>query len=195
MKIILSDINQNVVRAWQKEIMQHEGTYQGPHGIFVDQNNSIFDVEAEAIVSPANSFGFMDGGIDQEIFNRCGWIELQKLVHERIEKSFNGELLVGQATQIFVSSFCPTSPFCAVIIAPTMRTPRIIVDADAVRLSTRAAVRCAIDLQIESIAITGMGAGSGRVPPSIVADQMFKGIFDVLLPMPFPKSWREAASR
>ncbi len=33
---------------------------------------SIFEVECEAVVSPANSFGFMDGGIDLLYSRRFG---------------------------------------------------------------------------------------------------------------------------
>jgi O-acetyl-ADP-ribose deacetylase (regulator of RNase III) len=53
MKIYLADLSDGLIQAWKK--------------VFVDQQDieiyhgSIFDLKADAIVSPANSFGFMDG--------------------------------------------------------------------------------------------------------------------------------------
>lgn len=36
-------------------------------------NTSIFEARASALVSPANSFGYMDGGLDLQISERFGW--------------------------------------------------------------------------------------------------------------------------
>jgi hypothetical protein len=46
----------------------------------------ICQVQADAIVSPANSFGFMDGGLDQALSERFGWglqESLQRAIVER----------------------------------------------------------------------------------------------------------------
>lgn len=59
----------------------------------------IFDYPADAIVSPANSFGFMDGGIDLAYSERFGW-HVQALVQSIIMQDYDGELLVGQATTV-----------------------------------------------------------------------------------------------
>ncbi len=61
MKIILVDTNQAVVEAWRAV------------GLEEAHCGSIFDYPAVAIVSPANSFGFMDGGIDLAYSERFGW--------------------------------------------------------------------------------------------------------------------------
>lgn len=45
------------------------------------------------MASPANSFGFMDGGIDFEISERFGW-DLQKKLQQTIKILPEWELLV-----------------------------------------------------------------------------------------------------
>lgn len=51
---------------------------------------------ADALVSPANSFGEMGGGLDLAIRDCFGFV-LQTRVQEQIRKQHYGELLVGQA--------------------------------------------------------------------------------------------------
>src|SRR5262245_28065131 len=110
MKIILADINSTLVAAWKKachdlaEVQTHSGR--------------IFDVSCDATVSPANSFGFIDGGIDAHICERFGW-DLQNRVQDLIRSQHNGELLVGQA--LLVPTKDSKVPY--VISAPTMRVP------------------------------------------------------------------------
>lgn len=55
-KIHLRDKNKNIVDAWKKHLYRYDN--------FEISCGNIFDVEADAIVSPANSFGIMSGGID-----------------------------------------------------------------------------------------------------------------------------------
>jgi hypothetical protein len=55
-KLCLRDRNTTLVNAWEKE-------FDGYHDVEISCGN-IFDIKADAIISPANSFGFMDGGID-----------------------------------------------------------------------------------------------------------------------------------
>ena len=76
----------------------------------------IFELGADALVSPANSFGFMDGGIDHQISERLGW-HIQDLVQKAIRARPLGELLVGEA--IVVPTGDAQTPW--LIAAPTMR--------------------------------------------------------------------------
>ena len=55
MKIILAGIETMLLEAWEVRFSEMENVE-----IF---RGSIFDTDADAIVSPANSFGFMDGGL------------------------------------------------------------------------------------------------------------------------------------
>lgn len=63
MKIYLIDSNPKVVESWEKVFQNQVEIYEA----------SIFDYQADAIVSPANSFGFMNGGIDFAISKNLGW--------------------------------------------------------------------------------------------------------------------------
>jgi len=177
MRIILVDRNQSVVDAWRA---------QGLAGEF----GSIFDHPAAAIVSPANSFGFMDGGIDLAYSERFGW-HVQDRVQKRIVDEFDGELLIGQALTVATDDV----DWPHLISAPTMRVPMIIPDATHIRLATRAAIREAISSQMESVVIPGMGAGCGQVRPEWVACMMKAGIEDALSPKDFPRSLNVALDR
>jgi hypothetical protein len=80
--------------------------------------DSILDVATDAVVSPANSYGFMDGGVDALYMNHFGH-EIQSRVRRQIYDHHAGELLVGVAD--IVETGHRTIPF--LIAAPTMRVP------------------------------------------------------------------------
>lgn len=72
----------------------------------------------DAIVSPANSFGFMDGGLDAALVERFG-MYAETRPKQTIRDKHAGELLVGRA------EVCPTNDSTVpwLICAPTMRVP------------------------------------------------------------------------
>src|SRR5262245_1838717 len=84
----LRDIDADVVRAWEKYFV-------GIANVRVSHGD-IFELSADAIVSPANSFGYMDGGIDLVYLHRFGW-ELQARLQGHLKEEHDGELPVGQA--------------------------------------------------------------------------------------------------
>ena len=88
MKLIFCDINELMIKAWNKYISQ-DANVEIYHG-------SIFALHTDAIVSPANSFGFMDGGLDLQISRFFGW-HIQERLQEIIKQKHHGELLVGNA--------------------------------------------------------------------------------------------------
>lgn len=151
--------------------------------------DNILNYQAEAIVSPANSFGFMDGGIDLAYSEHFGW-HVQAQVQSEIMMHFDGELLVGQALSVSTGD----ERFPALISAPTMRVPMAITDPNHVRMATRAAIREAIRIGAKSVALPGMGAGCGQVRPEWVACMMKAGIEDACKPRQFPKSINVAAA-
>ncbi|WP_273792133.1 macro domain-containing protein [Brucella anthropi] len=149
----------------------------------------ILEHPAEAIVSPANSFGFMDGGIDLVYSEHFGW-HVQAFVQTKIMQHYSGELLVGQALSVETSD----KDFPYLISAPTMRVPMAIPDPNHVRLATRAAISEAIKIGASSVVMPGMGAGSGQVRPEWVACMMKAGIEDACRPKTFPKSLNVASA-
>ncbi|MCI0998964.1 macro domain-containing protein [Ochrobactrum sp. C6C9] len=176
MKIILCDRNRAVVDAWRAISLDAEC-------------GSIFDHPADAIVSPANSFGFMDGGIDLAYSEHFGW-GVQEEVQSLIQREFDGELLIGQA--LSVKTGAPDFP--TLISAPTMRIAMIIPDPNHIRMATKAAIKEALRIGAKSVAIPGMGAGCGQVRPEWVACMMKAGIEDALLPKPFPQTLNVACA-
>src|SRR5437667_6826723 len=112
----LRDIDGDVVCAWQK-YFKGIANVQISHG-------DILEKSAHAIVSPANSFGYMDGGIDLIYLNRFGY-ELQNRLQAHLRDEHDGELPVGQAT--IVETFDPKMPY--LVSAPTMRIPMNVSDS------------------------------------------------------------------
>lgn len=106
----LRDIHAPLVAAWTKyfaDIPQVRPSV-----------GDIFGVQADAIISPANSFGFMDGGIDLVYSLRFGW-QLQKRLQALLRSEYDGELPVGMA--VLLGTDDPGLPY--LISAPTMRVP------------------------------------------------------------------------
>lgn len=165
MKIQLIDINLPLCNAWKS--------------VFYDTNveiiqGDIFKTPTDCIVSPANSFGFMDGGLDYYISEYLGW-DIQEKLQKKIAKNYNGELLVGQAE--IIETKHKDIPFC--LCAPTMRVPLIIKDTVNVYLAMKAILTTVKDHpQIKTISIPGLGTGVGQINLNVCAKQMRKAYED-----------------
>jgi O-acetyl-ADP-ribose deacetylase (regulator of RNase III) len=155
---------------------------------------SIFDVKCDAIVSPGNSFGFMEGGLNLEISEFFGGQVLERL-HKLIQTRHHGELLVGLAEVVDTDH----SKIPYLIAAPIMRVPTVLRETVNVYLATRAILTLVkfgtvpdgtpVKHIIETIAIPGMGTGKGKVPPHICANQMKVALENILLSKyEFPQS-------
>lgn len=147
------------------------------------------DESAGAIVTPGNSFGFMDGGFAAAAAFR--WPHAPELVREEIARLPFGELAVGKA--IVVPTHDPLIPH--LVYAPTMRAPGPVHDPSLVMLACRAAVSVAIACGTRSVVMPGMGTGAGRLPPVTAAAAMVGGIQAARFPPPRPLTWHEAAQR
>ena len=178
MKIFLCAVDTRLARAWRQALPQEFG----PAVVQVVEGD-ILSLPVDAVVSPANSFGFMDGGLDA-LYTRFFGPQLQERLQRMIRAQADGELLVGQALPVKTGH--ARIPWC--ISAPTMRVPRRLESAEAAYLATRAAVRCALAAGVASMAIPGMGTGTGGLPPESAARAMLRGIQDVFFPRPFPAS-------
>jgi O-acetyl-ADP-ribose deacetylase (regulator of RNase III) len=121
-------------------------------GIVVKKGD-ITQTFCDAIVNPANSFGYMGGGVAGAI-KRIGGIEIEK---EAISKA---PIKIGKA--IFTTA--GSLPCKYVIHAPTMEKPAMRIGVDNVRLATKAALELGFKLNLKTIAIPGMGTGVGMVP-------------------------------
>jgi O-acetyl-ADP-ribose deacetylase (regulator of RNase III) len=133
----------------------------------------ILEEPCDAVVSPANSFGYMDGGIDLAYRRHFG-LDLQSRVQARIKNDFHGELPVGQA--MVVPTGHETVPY--LVAAPTMRIPDRIGDTVNVYLAFRAALLAVIShneksvTPIRSLRAPALGTGIGSMPLARAAHQM-----------------------
>jgi O-acetyl-ADP-ribose deacetylase (regulator of RNase III) len=155
-------------------------------------HGDIFSIKTDCIVSPANSFGFMDGGLDLIISKKLGW-QIQSKLQEQIKTKYHGELLVGQAELVETEN--TEIPFC--ISAPTMRIPTILTNTPNVYLAAKAIFALLKkENRINSVSICGLGTGVGRVPENVCARQMKQAYYDAWQEKyEFPKNWLEAQIR
>lgn len=165
LKLILVSPDIEVFNAWNHYFTDLENV-EIVFGVFEDIKN--FD----CIVSPANSFGLMDGGIDAAITNFFG-AQLMYNVQKRILEEFCGEQPVG--TSIIVETKHPEFPYLA--HTPTMRAPMDIKHTDNVYLAMWAMLLSVYRFNsqtqhIKTIVCPGLGTGTGHVHPMEAARQM-----------------------
>jgi len=188
MIIQLVDRNQEMCDKWTTEFIDCDDVI-----IYCDD---FFAPETDCVVSPANSFGFMDGGLDGVITKRLG-NQTQTNVKESISKRPMKELLVGEA--ILIETTNQEIPYC--ISAPTMRVPMILKNTPNVYLASKAIFNLLLDIQsvglpINRVTISGLGTGVGRVPYEICAKQMKKAYDETWLgKAKTPASWFEAQQK
>ena len=197
MKLILTAVEAELAVAWR--------SFCGDLDFVQIHNGSILDVACDAIVSPANSFGFMDGGVDAAYLRYFG-PGLQDTVRRVITQRHNGEMLVGTAD--IVETGCEQIPY--MIVAPTMRVPMVLIDSVNVYLAARATFllvtqqvfqsgpECGrpIAEKVHSLALPGLGTGVGQIGLNTCASQVRAAIDDVLLDRYTPpRSWAEASQR
>ncbi len=187
LKTILCGRDEKLVEFWRREFSDYPEV-ETTLGNILEQN-------VDAIVSPANSFGFMTGGLDLVYGDFFGH-DLMGRLQEIIRKKYNGELLVGQAE--IIKTGHSKIPF--LISAPTMRVPtRLEQGSMNTYLATRAAFLAIQQfntekLHIKSVAVPGMGTGIGKFPFPLAAKQMCAAYENVLLgKQTFPRTLIEAS--
>lgn len=171
MKIILSGLETKLLDAWRHFFGQEENV------TIIEED--ITKLECDAVVSPANSFGFMDGGLDYALSERFGW-DLEKKLQKIIKELPEGELLVGQALVLETGDV--KIPF--LISAPTMRIPtnfNIDTSINAYLAMKAILIKANGDNRISSVAIPGLCTGVGRMQPMIAARQMFQAYKEIIL--------------
>lgn len=141
--------------------------------------------KVECVVSPANSYGLMDGGFDLAISEWFGW-ELQKKVQEYIISHFRGEQPVGSSFIIDtgVSSM-------KLIHTPSMRVPSAIKDPLVVYHCMRTCLMTAIDHNIQSIVIPAFGGECGCLRAQTVCRMMYEAYKQIMNP-PSELNWEYA---
>lgn len=170
LELVLCAVEEPLARAWEAAARQR-------HGIRV-HHGSVLDVRAQAVVSPANSYGWMRGGIDAvyaQVFPN-----IEQAVRSAVLAFHGGELPVGEA--LVVPTGVPMPAW--LISSPTMREPGETLPADTVHpyLAARGVFRLWRDGLLDegvlirdvvhTIALPGLGTGVGGVAPETCARQV-----------------------
>lgn len=180
-KIYLLDINENMINEWSKLF----NNYPNIEIVHNDLYSFLASTKVDCLVSPANSYGLMDGGYDYAITTWYG-SDLMNKVQEYIINELYGEQTIGTAICIQTDS----SPQY-LIHSPAMRTPEIIYDYRVIYNCMRNTLIQAMKHDIKSIVVPAWGGGCGRVEPNIIANMMLCA-YNQLLNTPSELSWNYA---
>jgi O-acetyl-ADP-ribose deacetylase (regulator of RNase III) len=167
LRVILVDPDYRLCEAWTEAFTAHRAVTI-VHGRF--QDLEAFD----CMVSAANSFGLMDGGVDLAIARFFG-DSLVDRVQAHIVREYFGEQPVG--TSFIAETDDPHHPYVA--HTPTMRIPMSIKTTDYVYLAMWAMLRAVHHHNrstrlppIRTVACPGLGTGAGEMPAVEAARQM-----------------------
>lgn len=154
---------------------------------FTVEKSNILSIPADCIVSPANSKGLMDGGVDGPINYALDHIDT-RIVRPRIMKEFFGEQPVG--TCMIVPTGVTRYPFLA--HTPTMRTPEDVSDTHNAYTAMRALLRkiaqyneYAVSIksqQIKTVLLTPFCTGAGNMTALQSAKQMHLAYVTMISP-------------
>lgn len=166
-KVVLCDINPKMVKAWKE-------TFEENPEVEILQG-SMTDMQTSAWVTPTNSAGRMDGGLDLVIKKFLG-DTVESLVQQQIKSKYGGKMPLGRTTCV---------PTGRVMPAYLISTPTMVGSNEDISDTLNVALACAAAFQavhtqnetepatIRSIALPGLGANTGRVPVEICADLMW----------------------
>ena len=165
--LTLVDLNPKMIEAWL-------AVFDGEPGVEI-VHGSLLDERAGAWVTPTNSRAKMDGGVDGAIRARLG-ASIQARVRRTVATQWGDFIPVGAATCVETGRASPSW----LISTPTMLESAEDISATLnVALATAAALQ-AVRMQnrrcpgsIRSVAMPGLGAGTGRVALPVCAELMW----------------------
>lgn len=200
-KLILSAVNPELFEAFKK----HFSKFPDVEVVFAPFEQTEFD----CVVSAANSFGLMDGGVDQCITDYFG-LQMMRRVQGEIIKQYYGEQPVG-TSMIVRGNEKPADWLNGeknkyVAHTPTMRIPMDISNTNNV-YSAMKAVLVAVEkhnlgvdagenghTRIDRVVCPGLGTNTGRVPADKAAKDMSMALYHFLNP-PHAIDWYYASQR
>jgi O-acetyl-ADP-ribose deacetylase (regulator of RNase III) len=186
MKIIFCDTNKENLEALNNVFKGNDS-----FGFVCGQINSI---QADCIVSPANSYGLMDGGVDRVINYTTNYIS--EKVQKIIQFQYKGEQPVGTCLIIPTDMNSPVKcQYKYLAHTPTMRVPKDVSNTDNAYLAFRALLSELINHNrqyndINTIVMTSFCCGAGKMNPVQSALQM-KCAYDCIIGN-IPCSWDNA---
>jgi len=153
MQLHLVDYNEDLITAWKS-------AFKDFPEVMIEQGD-LLAIAKNCVVSPANSYGFMDGGIDAAYRAFFG-AQIERLVQDAISRQPEGNLPVGASIVVRTGNL--RIPF--LIVAPTMTMPEAVESNHCYR-AMRAALRVAAsDPEVgREVYCPGLATGVGMVPP------------------------------
>ena len=168
MKVILLDNKEVMCREWKKYFKDISDV------VIVNEYLESFDLkDVDCLVSPANSYGLMDGGYDFALTRIFGK-ELSKSIQDYIIHNLYGEQPVASAIIVDIPNTNKK-----LIHTPTMRVPSPIKDPEIIYTAMRATLICALKNNINTIIIPAFGGSTGMVPFPIIAKEMYKAYIQI----------------
>jgi len=188
LRIILCDPKKALADAWKKNIQEKLTSAEAAHFTVRESLLDAVPDTFDCILSPANSFGIMDGASDLVISQmfaqatNCDIAAVIDAAQRHIYAAWNGFQPVGTSEIIPMSSFGQNRFRCKYVAhTPTMRTPM------NVRWDKEIVYRCfwamlnairrhnetqPAEKRIQSVLCFGLGTGVGGIPPDVCAAQM-----------------------
>lgn len=163
---ILFDLDDELIREWQNRF----GELTDFKIVKSDVRKLENHIKIDYYVSPANSYGYMDGGIDETYMKM--FPDIQSQVRETIHKyriwDLNRGLFLPIGSTIKVNQIlcCPT------MIAPEKIYQNGIYPAN-VYFAFLSILFYSLTEPDKNIAIPGLGTGTGYIPPDLCAKEMF----------------------
>lgn len=166
MRLHLVDYNGHLVNAWAEAFSQFPEV--------TIQQGDLLSIAEHCVVSPANSYGFMDGGIDAAYRAFFG-AQIESRVQDAVTRRPEGYLPVGAS--LVVRTGNERVPY--LIVAPTMTVPEQVESRNSYR-AMRAILRIAgADAEVgRDIYCPGLATGVGMVPPENAAAMMAEAYRD-----------------
>lgn len=175
MRIILCAFDDALKNAWDAAVAKFFHVFQEAGHVVETTRGDITKLAVTAVVSPANSYGFMRGGVDLAYALRFG-PSLEENVRKAIAASPQKLLSVGEA--LCIDTGDENIPY--LISAPTMVRPMRLADAQPIVAASRAATLCALRNGYDSVAFPGMGTGTGGAASGEAARAMTQGIVSAI---------------
>ena len=172
--LTLVDVNPRMVDAWR-------AVFADEAGVSVVLG-SLLAQRADAWVTPTNARAVMSGGVDARVKSHLG-PGIQARVRRAVAAAWGDAMPVGAAVCVPTGRLLPSF----LVATPTMHGT-----ADDISATLHVALACAAALQavraqnlaapgsIRTVALPGLGAGTGRVEPAVCAELMYAawGLFD-----------------
>ncbi len=203
MKIYLLDRNLEMFLEWEAQFADCPEV----DVVMDDFSHFMSNHKIQCVVSPANSYGFMNGGYDKAITDYFG-TELMDAVQQYIIENFFGEQPVATSFIIDIPGKTESEPGYIsnaerdtspgntpaissdsavipqntqkLIHTPTMRTPSKIREPEVIYQCMRTTLMTAIRNNIESLVIPAFGGATGQVPYRTIAKLMKLGYRQIM---------------